>query len=140
MDEAVEKAIKAGVTVVVAAGNENQDACDVSPARAEDAITVGATDRKDARAEFSNWGKCLDIFAPGKDIQSAWFDGDRAEKTISGTSMAAPHVAGVVALLLEADTEQKPAAVAEKLLAASIRDQVGNEGKGSPDRLLQSAE
>ena len=140
MDEAVEKAIKAGVTVVVAAGNENQDACDVSPARAEDAITVGATDRKDARAEFSNWGKCLDIFAPGKDIQSAWFDSDRAEKTISGTSMAAPHVAGVVALLLEADAEQKPAAVAEKLLAASLRDQVGNEGEGSPDRLLQSTQ
>ena len=137
VDEAVERLIRAKVTVVAAAGNEDQNACDVSPARVDEAITVGATDRNDARASFSNWGKCLDLFAPGKDIESTWHTSDSATKTISGTSMAAPHVAGAAALILAQDKELKPDAIAEKLLSATVGDRVSDEKSGSPDRLLQ---
>ena len=137
VDEAVERAVRAKVVVVAAAGNEDQDACDVSPARVKEALTVGATDKNDARASFSNWGRCLDLFAPGKDIASAWFEGPRSTKTISGTSMAAPHVAGAAALILQAEPELKPEQVADKLLKATVKDKVSGEKSGSPDRLLQ---
>lgn len=137
VDEAVERAIRAKVVVVAAAGNEDQDACDVSPARVKEALTVGATNKSDARASFSNWGRCLDLFAPGQDIESAWFEGPRATKTISGTSMAAPHVAGAAALILQAEPELKPAQIAEKLLKATVSDKISGEKSGSPDRLLQ---
>ena len=137
VDEAVERAVRAKVVVVAAAGNEDQDACDVSPARVKEALTVGATDKNDARASFSNWGRCLDLFAPGQDIASAWFEGPRSTKTISGTSMAAPHVAGAAALILQAEPELKPVQVAEKLLKTTVKDKVSGEKSGSPDRLLQ---
>lgn len=137
VDEAVERAIRAKVVVVAAAGNEDQDACDVSPARVKDALTVGATDKNDARASFSNWGRCLDLFAPGKDIESAWFEGPRSTKTISGTSMAAPHVAGTAALILQGEPELKPDQVTEKLLKTTVKDKVSGKKSGSPDRLLQ---
>ncbi len=135
IDDAVEGLIKKGITVVVAAGNDNKDACQSSPARAKPAITVAASDNKDARASFSNYGSCTDIFAPGKDITSAWMTGSSATKTISGTSMASPHVAGAVALLLEQDPKRKPSDI-EKLLLSKASGGKISDSKGSPNKLL----
>ncbi|NDA78065.1 MAG: S8 family peptidase, partial [Actinobacteria bacterium] len=100
LNEAVERAVADGISVVVAAGNENVDACRRSPASAASAITVGATTSSDQRSSFSNFGSCLDIFAPGSSITSAWVGGPSASNTISGTSMASPHVAGAAAAFL----------------------------------------
>ena len=100
LENAVENAVRNGVHIVVAAGNENANACNVSPSGAPSAITVGATTITDTRASFSNFGRCLDIFAPGVNIPSAWIGSTTAERTISGTSMATPHVAGAAALYL----------------------------------------
>jgi len=100
LDSAVNGAVAVGVNFVVAAGNDNRDACDSSPAAAENAITVGASTVEDERAWFSNYGRCVDVFAPGKDILSAWIGSNTATNTISGTSMASPHVAGLTAYLL----------------------------------------
>jgi subtilisin family serine protease len=135
-DDAVARAVAAGVTVVVAAGNENQDACNVSPARAPSAITVGASDNRDARASFSNWGTCVDLFGPGVNILSAAPTSNTATATMSGTSMATPHVAGVAALVLSANPSWTPAQVTSFLVGAG-----GNPGKisdvmGSPNVLL----
>ena len=135
IDEAVEGLIKKEITVVVAAGNDDKDACKSSPARSKPAITVAASDSKDSRASFSNYGSCTDIFAPGKDITSAWMTGNSATKTISGTSMASPHVAGAVALLLEQDPKRKPADI-EKLLLGKASGGKVSDRKGSPDKLL----
>ena len=95
VDSAIARMTSSGVTVAVAAGNENQNACNVSPARATSAITVGSTTSTDARSSFSNYGSCVDVFAPGSNITSAWYTSTSATNTISGTSMASPHVAGV---------------------------------------------
>jgi cerevisin len=100
LEKAVNKAVEAGVHFAVAAGNDNEDACNYSPAAAEGPITVGASTNKDTMAFFSNHGSCVDIFAPGLDIKSTWIGGKNAVNTISGTSMASPHVAGVLALHL----------------------------------------
>jgi subtilisin family serine protease len=105
LDAAIAGAVSKGVNVVVAAGNNNADACNYSPSRAPSAITVGATTSSDARASYSNYGSCLDIFAPGSSISSAWNTSDVATNTISGTSMASPHVAGVVALALAGNAD-----------------------------------
>lgn len=138
LDEAVREASALGITMVVAAGNEDADACNSSPAREKSAYTVGATDREDRRASFSNWGKCLDIFAPGKDITSAWHTSNYASKTISGTSMAAPHVAGVAALILQDRQQALPDEIKRRLGERAVSGKV-SDVKGSTNTLLQSA-
>ncbi|MGW5974554.1 S8 family peptidase [Streptomyces sp. NPDC055186] len=135
LDNAVRNAISAGVTFAVAAGNESTTATG-SPARVAEAITVGATTSTDARASYSNYGSNLDIFAPGSSITSAWHTGDSATNSISGTSMATPHVAGAAALYLADNRSATPAQVASALVASSVSGAVGNPGTGSPNRLL----
>ncbi|KAL7746471.1 hypothetical protein RI367_008226, partial [Sorochytrium milnesiophthora] len=117
---AVEAAIAAGVVFSVAAGNDNADACNGSPSSAPSAITVGATDNTDARADFSDWGKCVTVFAPGKDITAGWNDGN--SKTISGTSMATPHVVGVTALYLGENGDLTPAQVKSLIQSSATKD------------------
>ncbi|MBV9928944.1 MAG: S8 family peptidase [Acidobacteria bacterium] len=138
LDSAVNSAINAGVTFAVAAGNETQDACNVSPARTAAAITVGSTTSTDARSSFSNFGTCVDIFAPGSSITSAWATSDTATNTISGTSMATPHVAGVAALYLQGHTTASNATVRNALVNGATTNVITGAGTGSPNRLLYS--
>ena len=138
VDVAVRNSIRAQVTYVVAAGNGNSDAASYSPADVAEAITVGATNRYDSRAEFSNYGPTLDLFAPGVSITSAWIGNDLMIATASGTSMAAPHVAGVVALYLQGHPSASPAAVRAALVGSSTAGVVMNAGQESPNRLLFS--
>jgi subtilisin family serine protease len=136
IDNAVNNSINAGITYAIAAGNSNANACNSSPARVAAAITVGATSRTDARASFSNFGSCLDVFAPGVGITSAWRTSNTATNTISGTSMAAPHVAGVAAVILAAHPTFTPAQLRTQLVNAATTGVVTNPGSGSPNRLL----
>jgi subtilisin family serine protease len=136
MDAAVKASINSGVVYSVAAGNETSDACTVSPARVLTAITVGATDNTDAKAAFSNYGRCVDVFAPGVNVESVGITGPDAKATLSGTSMATPHVTGAVALYLSQHPAAKPAAVAAALTATATPGKVGVPGAGSPNKLL----
>ncbi len=138
LDTAVGNAINAGVTFAVAAGNENTNACNGSPSRVAAAVTVGATTSTDARSSFSNFGTCLDLFAPGSSITSAWYTGTTATNTISGTSMATPHVAGAAALHLSANPGASPAAVRAALVSAGTTGLVTGPGTGSPNVLLHT--
>ena len=138
LDTAVNNSINDGVTYAIAAGNDSLNACSFSPARVANGITVGSTTSTDARSSFSNFGSCLDIFAPGSSITSAWRTSDTATNTISGTSMATPHVAGVAALFLETNPTASPATVAAALIDNSTLNKVTNAGTGSPNRLLFS--
>lgn len=126
VDDAVRRLIATGIPVVVAAGNESADACTVSPARAPDALTVAASDRNDARPAFSNFGTCVDIFAPGDSIASAWHTSPTAAVLASGTSMAGPHVAGVAALHLERNPSASAVAINDAILAAATSGVVTN--------------
>lgn len=136
VDYAVRNSIRARVAYAVAAGNSNADARYFSPARVTEAITVGATDSNDYRAWFSNYGPALDLFAPGVNITSAWIGSDYATRTISGTSMATPHVAGVAALYLQSNPWASPATVSWMLTGIATYGVVRNPGPGSPNRLL----
>jgi subtilisin family serine protease len=138
VDDAVARMTSAGVTVAVAAGNENVDACTESPSRAPSAITVGATTSTDARASFSNYGSCVDVFAPGNNITSAWIGSTTATNTISGTSMASPHVAGVAALYLQGNPTASAATVASAITSTATTGVVTSAGTNSPNRLLYS--
>ncbi|MBA2496766.1 MAG: DUF4214 domain-containing protein [Acidimicrobiia bacterium] len=136
VDAAVQAAIDDGITVAVAAGNENVDACTTTPARVSAALTVGATDSSDTRASFSNYGPCLDLFGPGVSIRSAAISSSTATATMSGTSMAAPHVAGAAAVLLAQQPRLVPGDVTARLIGATTPGVVAGSGSGSPNRLL----
>jgi len=138
LDTAVNNSIADGVTYAVAAGNENTNACNGSPSRVGAALTVGSTTSTDARSSFSNYGSCLDIFAPGSSITSAWHTGTSATNTISGTSMATPHVAGVAALYLQGNPSASPATVGNAITSTATTGVVSGAQTGSPNRLLYS--
>lgn len=143
LDQAVKASIADGVTYAVAAGNGNssgvaQDACGSSPARVPEALTVGATTSSDAKASWSNYGSCLDLFAPGVSITSTWSTSDGATKALSGTSMATPHVTGVAALYLQGTPSAAPTTVASAINAGATTGKVTSAGSGSPNRLLNT--
>ncbi|WP_406257065.1 S8 family peptidase [Streptomyces nigra] len=137
LDTAVRNSISSGVTYAVAAGNSSANASSYSPARVTQAITVGATTSTDARAGYSNYGSVLDLFAPGSSITAGWHTSDTATNTISGTSMATPHVAGAAAVYLAGHTSATPAAVASALTSGATTNVVTSPGSGSPNRLLK---
>ncbi len=136
IDDAVNASINDGVTYAIASGNSNANACNYSPARVAAALTVNSSTSTDARSSFSNYGSCTDIFAPGSSITSAWHSSNTATNTISGTSMAAPHVAGAAALYLQGNTSASPATVASALINNSTLNKITSAGSGSPNRLL----
>ena len=139
LNSAVASAVADGITVVVAAGNANANACNYSPASAPSAITVGATASNDSRSYFSNYGNCLDIFAPGSSITSAYIGSATAAASMSGTSMASPFVAGIAAVYLETRPSASPAAVTKAITDAASREVVGSAGVDSPNKLAHSA-
>ncbi|MGI3081210.1 S8 family peptidase, partial [Vibrio alginolyticus] len=135
LDSAVQSAVQSGVSFMLAAGNSNADACNYSPARVASGVTVGSTTSTDARSSFSNWGSCVDVFAPGSQIKSAWYDG--GYKTISGTSMATPHVAGVAALYLQENRSLSPSQVEALIVSRATSGKV-TDTRGSVNKLLYS--
>ena len=137
LDAAVRNSIAAGVTYTVAAGNDGLSAGLYSPADVKEAITVGATDRTDARAAFSNFGPAVDLFAPGVSITSASYASDTGKATFSGTSMASPHAAGAAAVYLAGHPRATPAQVSAALVSGAVSGKVSGAGIGSPDKLLQ---
>jgi subtilisin family serine protease len=141
LDSAVRNSIADGVSYAIAAGNGNrggvaQNACNYSPARVSEAMTVSATDRTDTKASWANYGSCVDWFAPGVSVTSAWYSSDTATNTISGTSMATPHTAGVAALYLQGHTGASPASVRSALYANATKSVVRSPGSGTPNALL----
>ncbi|MCF6525949.1 S8 family peptidase [Streptomyces sp. JJ36] len=137
-DAAVKGMVDAGVTVTVSAGNSDRSACLQSPAREPSVLTVAASTGEDARWSSSNYGDCVDLFAPGYRIVSLGIDSDTDTSIWSGTSMAAPHVAGAAALYLADHPSATPAQVTEALLGATTRSELSGIGTGSPNRLLYS--
>ena len=140
LDEAVRKAIASGVTFAVAAGNESTDASQGSPARVKEAITVASSTEDDKQSDFSNFGEIVDIYAPGSEITSAWNDSDEGTKTISGTSMATPHVVGAAAVYLGAHQDATPEQVSKALTDGATPDKISNPSAGTPNKLLKVVE
>jgi len=140
MRDAVDAAVNSGVVVVVAGGNSNADACGFSPAFVPSAITVGSTTSTDARSSFSNYGACTNIWAPGSSILSASHTSDTGSRTLSGTSMACPHVSGGAALVLEANPSMKPSAVLDQLTSDAVKDALSGLRTGDVNVLLYVAE
>merc|ERR1712146_479374 len=140
LNQAVNSAVDAGVTMIVAAGNEAMDACNVSPASATKAITVACSDNTDSFCYFSNYGSCTDIIAPGLGITSAWIGSKQSDNTISGTSMSCPHVSGVAAHIMEMSSKVlTPTEVKNQLTATASKDVISNvAGRSTPNLLLQS--
>jgi len=142
LNAAVANAVSAGITFAVAAGNSNADACNYSPASAGVAITVGSTTSSDSRSSFSNYGSCVDIFAPGSSITAAWIGSNTAIRTISGTSMASPHVAGIAALYISQDAAARsggstlmPDQVLSLMTDGATSDKISDAKNGSPNLL-----
>ncbi|MDI3402272.1 S8 family peptidase [Streptomyces cavernicola] len=140
LDEAVRKSIAAGVTYGVAAGNESSDAGQGSPARVKEAITVASSTNTDEQSDFSNFGEIVDIYAPGSDITSTWNTDDEATNTISGTSMATPHVVGAAAVYLGGHQDATPEQVATALTEGATPDKITNPSEGTPNKLLKVVE
>jgi hypothetical protein len=136
IDNATNAMVAAGVVSAVAAGNSSANACNFSPARAAGALTTGSTTTSDARSSFSNFGSCLDIFAPGSSIFSSYIGSNNATATLSGTSMASPHVAGAAALYRSFNPTHSATQVANALISNATTGVVTNPGSGSPNRLL----
>ncbi|MCW6010464.1 S8 family peptidase, partial [Micromonospora sp. CPCC 205371] len=144
LDNAVRRSITSGVSYAIAAGNGflgiiALDACTQSPARVAEALTVSATDSSDRKASWANRGTCVDVFAPGINIPSTWNTSNTATNTISGTSMAAPHVAGAAALFLANNSSATPAQVHAAIVNNATTGVVTSPGSGSPNRLLYTA-
>ncbi|MFE6036967.1 S8 family peptidase [Streptomyces sp. NPDC056452] len=140
LDAAVQKAIASGVTFAVAAGNESSDAGEGSPSRVPEAITVASSTEADEQSSFSNYGSVVDIYAPGSDITSAWNDSDDGTNTISGTSMATPHVVGAAAVYLGGHPDATPEAVATALTEGATPDAISNATEGTANKLLKIVE
>ncbi|MET9498064.1 S8 family serine peptidase [Streptomyces sp. NPDC006552] len=140
LDAAVQKSIASGVTYAVAAGNESADAATSSPARVPEAITVASSTQDDEQSDFSNYGSAVDLYAPGSDITSDWNTGDDATHTISGTSMATPHVVGAAAVYLGGHPDAAPADVAEALTGGATPDAIANASAGTANKLLKIVE
>ncbi|WNI28460.1 S8 family peptidase [Streptomyces sp. ITFR-6] len=140
LDAAVQKSIASGVTYAVAAGNESGDASENSPARVPEAITVASSTVDDEQSSFSNYGSLVDLYAPGSDITSAWNDSDTGSDTISGTSMATPHVVGAAALYLAGHPDATPADVSTALTDGATPDAISNATAGTANKLLKVVE
>jgi subtilisin family serine protease len=138
LENMISNSIASGIVYTIAAGNSNFDACSFTPARTPNAITVGATWQSDARIGFSNFGPCVDVFAPGYEIVSAGMGSDSAVQQLSGTSMAAPLVAGVAAIYRASNPAASSASVSQAVMNATTNNIVTNEGTGSPTKLLYS--
>ncbi|KAF9115971.1 hypothetical protein BGW39_002865, partial [Mortierella sp. 14UC] len=139
IDDAAARLYAKNIPLIVAAGNSDDDACDGSPAGAANTFTVGASDRYDAPAYFTSWGSCVEIFGPGVDITSSWIGSTSAKKTISGTSMATPHVVGVAALYIAQGGLTTAQSVFDKLIETATPDVISGNLNGSPNLLVYNS-
>jgi len=137
-NQAVERLVAAGGIVSIASGNSNANACNTSPASANGGLTVNSLQTGDARSGFSNWGTCTHIFAPGTNVLSAWIGNPAATNTISGTSMACPHVTGIVSDTWGSTIQAPGDEIRRRVLANAIQNVVTNPGTGSPNLLAQA--